>query len=238
MTRRAIWLPLGLFAAAIVGLIGLSAQGAQAGGGATFSVTSATVAPNGSVTVDFVITPDAGFTVGAYSVDIVDDGLVSATGCTVSAIGTQVCNAAFAADTVRFGGAATGAGFSGNSGTITYLAGATEGVTTLTLNVDTAACTDVDTVPITCTGTNGTITITTATPVPPTPSPTPVPTTPAATTAAATAVPATATPTPAGLPPTGGDSSSSTLPLFLAAMGIATLTASAWAVTRLRRVQA
>jgi hypothetical protein len=245
MTKPAIWLPLGLIAAVAFGIMGLVSSSQSANGqtgSAVFAVTAVSaVAPNGSVVVDLSVTPTGVSGVGAFSVDIVDDALVSATACT--GVTGVICNEAFAADTVRFTGAATPPGLTGNIGTITYLAGATEGTSNLTVNVDAAACTDADTNPITCTGTNGTIVIAQATATPsPSPSPSPAPTSPGASptgTGAAGSVTPTRSPTPAGLPPTGGsDDGSSSLPWLLAAMGVAGATAAAWATMRLRRVKA
>jgi hypothetical protein len=234
MTKRAMWLPLGLIAAVAVGLTGLFASDAQAGGGsAVFTISSGNAAPNGTVDITVSVAPTGVSGVGAFQIDIVDDALVSATSCTAT-IGV-VCNAAFAADTVRVTGAATPPGFTGTLATITYTAGATEGTSTLAGTVDTASCTDPDTNPITCTDVDGSITIQQATPTP-TPSPTPAGGTATPTPAGGTATPVgqTPSPTPAGLPPTGGDSASSTLPVLLAGMGILALSAGAWAVSRLR----
>jgi hypothetical protein len=227
MTRRAIWLPLGLFAAALVGLIGLSAQGAQAGGTATVTAGSGTVVPGGSITVDLTVTP-SGTLVGALDVTIGYDAAVL--DATPDNLGTATCNEGVNPITCSF---ANLAGLTGVVASLQFDAVGADG-TSSALTVVVTTCSDEIGTDITCTPGNGLVNVQAATPTPvPTAVPTAAPT--AAPTTAPTAVPATIT--PAGLPPTGSDSGSNALPLFLAAMGIAAVTAGAWAVTRLRREQ-
>ena len=238
MTRRAIWLPLGLFAAAIVGLIGLSAPGAQAGTDATVAIGSGTVASGANIIVDLTVTPSGATIVGALDVDIDYDPAV----LTIVNASNPTCNETFDANTIRCS-LADLTGLSGVESTIEFTAIGANG-TSSALDVIIATCADDTGAPLTCTATDGTINVQAPTPSPvptavPTAAPTAVPTaTPVGQTPTPVTGAGTATPTPAGLPPTGGDSSSSALPLLLAAMGVATLTAGAWAITRLRRVQA
>jgi hypothetical protein len=240
MTKTAIWLPLGLIAAAAIALTAFISSSAQAGGQApqaTIGVTSAAVAPNGTVTIDFVVTPAAGVSVGAYDVSIVDDALVSATACTHS---TFVCNAAPGpADTVLFSAASLSA-ITGNVGTITYQAGASTGTSNLTVTIN--SCADTETTPITCAAQNGTITIQEPTATP-SPSPSPAPTSPGATAApTGTGAAGSATPTPnLGGSNQGGnpdDGSTNSMIWVLGALGAAGAAAATWATMRLRRTRA
>ena len=238
MTRRAIWLPLGLFAAAIVGLSGLFAPDAQAGTDATVAIGSGTVAPGANIIVDLTVTPNGATIVGALDVDIDYDPAV----LTVVNASAATCNETFDANTIRCS-LADLAGLTGVESTIEFTAIGADG-TSSALALIIATCADDTGAPLSCTNTDGTINVQAATPTPvptasPTPGPTAAPTSPGQT-VAPTAVPATTT--PGALPSTGateplGDSGSTALPLFLAAMGIAALTAGAWAVTRLRREQ-
>jgi hypothetical protein len=115
--------------------------------------------------------------------------------------------------------------------------------TSSTLDVVINTCADDIGTTITCADTDGSVAVQAATP---TPAPTsPAPTSPGATptpvgqTPGPTTAPGAATPTPGGLPATGGESDGmSTLPLLLAAIGAAAVTAGGWAVFRLRRVRA
>jgi hypothetical protein len=233
MTKKAIWLPLGLVAAVAVALTALSAPSAQAGGGATVSVSTVTCAPGSTTcTVDVTVTPDAGVIVGALDLQIdYTNTIVNATSATPA-----TCNPAFDADTIACSFADI-AGLTGVEGTVTFTVLGVDGDSSpLTLSIQT--CSDDTGAPITCTPVSGAVNVSQATPTPTAPPATPTPVGGTAT-PVGTAGAGTATPTPAGLPPTGGDSgSSSTLPLLLGALGAAALVAGAWAVTRLRRVSA
>jgi hypothetical protein len=240
MTRRAIWLPLGLVAAAVIGLTGLFATDVQAGGGsATITIvpTPESCTPGQTdCNVDLTVTPTVG-DVGALDVDINYDNTV----LTATAASAPTCNPAFDADTIRCS-LANLSGLTGVVSSITFTAIGADGATS-PLALVISACTDTTGTDITCTPTDGTVNVQAATPTPAptdTPAPTPTPAgqtpTPVGQTPAPTAGAGTAT--PGGLPPTGGDSGTSALPLLLAAIGIAALTAGAWAVTRLRGVRA
>jgi hypothetical protein len=227
-----------LIAAAVVGLTGLFATDAQAGGGsATVTAGSGTVAPAGSITVDLTVTP-TGTLVGALDVDIqYDPAVLDATGAS-----NPTCNHAFdqddvAPDVIRCS-LANLTGLSGVVSTLTFAAPGADG-TSSPLTVVISSCSDEQGNPIDpCTGVDGLINVQAATPTPE-PTDTPAPTdTPVPGAATDTPVPGAATATPGTLPQTGGGSGSGTLPLLLAAMGIAALTAGAWAITRLRRVEA
>jgi hypothetical protein len=263
MTKTALLLPLGLIAAAAVGLMGLFSfeEGAQAGTNyADVAIGSATVAPNGTVTVDLTVTPSAavgaaesgancGDTTDNDADTVVDDGCPL--GAIDATVGYTAADLSVTGCTANFGGACNAllnpvtysianlSGISGVAGTLTIQAGATEVASTLTLTVTT--CGDQAGGTVTCGATNGTITIAQATATPTT-APTPTPTTgagtPTPTTGAGTATP-TRSPTPAGLPPTGGsDGSSSSLPWLLAVMGIAGAAAAGWATMKVRRIKA
>jgi len=238
MTKRAIWLPLGLFAAAMVGLTGLFAPDAHAGTDATVSIGGGTVSQGANITVDLTVTPTGATIVGALDLDIDYDPAV----LTVVNASAATCNETFDANTIRCS-LANLSGLSGVVSTIEFNAIGANGTSSL-LDVIITTCADDTGANLTCTDQDGTINVQAPTPSPtpvPTAVPTPVPTavpTAAPTSPGQTAVPASATPTPGGLPPTGGDSSSSALPLLLAAIGLAALTSGAWAVTRLRSVRA
>lgn len=187
----------------------------------SLSVGSATVAPGASVTVDVTATADG---MGSYGLNIsYDSTLVSVSACTST---NGVCNKDFGASTIRMNGSNL-SGITGTGvvlGTITFVAGNTEGVADVTF--DTADVSDTTGAALTVTPTDGTITIAAATATPtlaPTASPTAAP---------------SATPTPKSLPSTGGpagDSTSSSLTLLLAAAGLVVVAGSAWAVARVRR---
>ncbi len=245
MTKKAIWLPLGLAVAAAVALTGLFASDAQAGQPqATVAIGSTSCAPAAACgPVDITVTPAGATVVGALDVDVVYDPAVLGTpACTPAAS----CNPTFAANTIRFS-LANLSGLSGAVGTVSFVAVGADG-TSSTLDVVINTCADDIGSNITCADTDGSINVQAATPTPaPTPVPTAAPTSPGATTppggATPTPVPGAATVTPAGVPSSAGDGSGGnggmgTLPLFLAAIGIAAITAGAWAVTRLRRVRA
>ena len=226
MTKRAIWLPLGLIAAIAVGMTGLFASNAHAGTDATVAAGSGTVAPGANIIVDLTVTPSGATIVGALDVDIDYDPAV----LTVVNASNPTCNEAFDADTIRCS-LANLTGLSGVVSTLEFTAVGADG-TSSALNVIITSCADDAGNPLACADSDGTINVQAATPTP-TPSPTPATTpTPTGGTAAPTA--GSPTPTPAGLPPTGGDSGSSTLPVLLAGMGILVLSAGAWALSRLR----
>ena len=218
---------LALLAAALLGLMGwlVAAGPAQADSTAKLTVGSDTVAPGESTTVSVTVTGGGGKSVGAITVDVTyDDTLVSVTGCTP----TAVCNTAFGANTVRIV-RADPAGLS-ELGTITFLAGSTEGVAALTIGIiGIVTCADETGVTLICTANDGDITIVAppaATDVPPT----------------ATSMPGAATATPNGdgiVPPitgtggSGGNSASTWLILALAGAGLAAI--AGFGALRLRK---
>ena len=183
------------------------------------TVGSATVAPGGTVTINVTGTVDS---LGAYRVDVqYDSTLVTATECT-SAHG--VCSIDVQADnTVRLNGSISPPGLSGDDavlGTITFLAGSTEGEADLTVDTTTLVVADDEGNDLSVTPTNGSITIAT-------PTATPVPSVTAAPTA-----------TPGTLPQTGGapaDNGISTMIWLLAATGLVVVAGGAWALARAGR---
>src|SRR5580765_7249685 len=111
---------LAAFAAAILCLAAfVTASTASAAAGTVTNVTigSATVAPNGDVTVNLTF---SGTNIGAVGVNVkYDSTKVTATACTAT---KGSCNEAFAAETVRINGADNN-GISGTNviiGTITF----------------------------------------------------------------------------------------------------------------------
>ena len=133
------------------------------------TVGSATVAPAGTVTINVTATADG---LSTYRVDVqYDSTLVTATECTST---NGVCSIdVIASDTVRINGSNT-AGITGDDevlGTITFLAGSSEGTAALTVDASTQVLADNTdaTAPLTVTATSGAITIA----VPATASPTP-----------------------------------------------------------------
>ncbi len=175
-----------------------------------FTVGSATVEPGGTVTINVTATVDD---LGAYGVNVeYDSTLVTATECTSN---HGVCSIdTVATDTVRINGSIV-AGLSGTDvvlGTITFLAGSSEGTAALTADVDTLA--DVVGTDLTVTATDGAITIA-------------VP--------AATDAP---TATPGDLPSTGGlagSSSVNSMAWLLAAAGLAVVAGGGWFLARAGR---
>jgi hypothetical protein len=182
------------------------------------TVGSATVAPGATVTISVTGTTDD---LGSYRVDVhYDSTLVTATECESS---NGVCSIdTVADDTVRLNGSNL-SGISGDDvvlGTITFLAGSTEGEAALTIDTSTLVLSDTAGADLTVTPTNGSITIATPTATP----------APSATTAP--------TATPATLPSTGGapaDSGISTIVWLLAATGLVVVAGGAWALARAGR---
>ncbi len=182
---------------------------ARAASVSDLTVGSATVAPAGTVWISVTATVDG---LGAYGVNVeYDSTLVTATECTSN---HGVCSIdVVATDTVRINGSNL-AGITGDDvvlGTITFLAGSTEGTAALTADVDTLS--DIEGTTLTVTPTDGAITI---------------------------AVPATAspTPTPAAVPATGGapgTSSANSMAWLLAAAGLAVVAGGAWVLSRAGR---
>ena len=236
---------LALLAVALVALMGwlIAAGPARADSTAKLTVGSDTVAPGESTTVSVSVAGGGGKTVGAVTVDVTyDDTLVSVVECTPAA----VCNPAFddpntpevETNVVRIV-RADPAGLA-ELGTITFLAGATEGTAALTIDDPVGdpvegivTCADETGVDLTCSANNGSITIV----APPPPTDTPVP--PAATD---TPVPGAATATPDGdgiVPPitgtsgSGGNSASTWLILALAGAGLAAI--AGFGALRLRK---
>lgn len=184
------------------------------------TVGSATVAPGESVTISVTATVNQ---VGSYRVDVqYDSSLVSASDCTSS---DGVCSIdTVAANTVRINGSNL-SGITGDDvvlGTITFVAGDTEGVANLTVDTASLLVSDTEGGTLSVTPTNGAITI-----AQPTEAPTEAP----------TEEPATAT--PGSLPDTGGsfgtESSVSTMIWLLAAAGLVIAAAGAWALSRASR---
>ncbi|MEX2390973.1 MAG: cohesin domain-containing protein [Dehalococcoidia bacterium] len=185
------------------------------------TVGSATVAPNGQVTIS--VTAGNASDIGAFRTDVQYDGtLVSVDSCTAP---FGICSVdTIAADTVRINGSSAG-GISGNPailGTITFTAGSTLGVADLDVDPETYLLTDTVGDDIDVGATGGAITI-----AEPTPSPTPAPSATAGPTATPKTLPATG-----GLP---GDDTSSTMVWLLAATGLVVLAGGAWATARARR---
>ncbi len=178
------------------------------------TVGSATVAPAGTVTIDVTTTADG---LATYRVDVkYDSTLVTATECT-SVHG--VCSIdVIASDTVRLNGSKV-SGITGSDvvlGTITFLAGSTEGTAALTVDSDTQVLADNtdESATLTVTATNGAITIA-------------VP--------AATDAP---TATPGAVPATGGTpgtSSVNSMAWLLAAAGLTVVAGGAWVLARAGR---
>ncbi|HEY5624966.1 MAG TPA: hypothetical protein VIT93_00605 [Dehalococcoidia bacterium] len=178
------------------------------------TVGSATVEPGGTVTINVTGTTDD---LGSYRVDVgYDSSLVTATECTSS---NGVCSIdTVATDTVRINGSDL-AGITGTDvvlGTITFLAGQTEGVADLEVDAATQVLSDTTGESLTATATDGAITI-----------------------AAATAAPTDApTATPGAVPNTGGapgTSSTSSMVWLLAAAGLAVVAGGAWVMARAGR---
>ena len=183
---------------------------ARAASVSDLTVGSATVAPAGTVTINVTATVDD---LGAYGVNVeYDSTLVTATECSSNHGACSID--AVATDTVRINGSNL-AGIDGDDvvlGTITFLAGSTEGTAALTAAVDTLS--DSEGTTLTVTPTDGAITI--ATP-------------------AATASP---TATPATVPQTGGTpgtSSANSMAWLLAATGLAIVAGGAWVLARAGR---
>ncbi len=175
------------------------------------TVGSATVAPAGTVMINVTATTDD---LGSYRVDVgYDSTLVTATECTSS---NGVCSIdVVASDTVRINGSNL-AGIMGDDvvlGTITFLAGSSEGVADLNVDAATQVLSDTVGDTLTVTATDGAITIATA--------PTDAPTA-----------------TPGAPPATGGApsaSSTNSLAWLLAASGLAIVAGGAWVLARAGR---
>jgi len=176
---------------------------------ATVSIGSATVAPNGSVTVPVNITPTGTEVVAGVLIDVTYPTSLSVTGCTPAA----TCNTAYGPNTVRMA-LANLSGLSGQVGSITFQAGATPG--TANLSVAVSQCFDDKPAPLTCTGAGGTITIQ------------------APATATATPSPTAALLPPSGGPPSSSDGNSWLLPLIIGLGVAALLGSSAYTINRAR----
>jgi hypothetical protein len=120
---------------------------------ADVSMATVTVAPGGEVTVDLVVTPQAGMTVGALDVDVTyDNTVLRATACD-----PEGCNPAFTPDTIHFSMASLD-GFNGPSGSATFTAiGAAGAVSPLRVRLTT--CANVEAEILSCSGTDGSVTI-------------------------------------------------------------------------------
>ncbi len=184
---------------------------ARAASVSDLTVGSATVAPGGTVTISVTATVDD---LGALGVNVeYDSTLVTATECTSN---HGVCSIdVVATDTVRINGSSV-AGIDGTDvvlGTITFLAGQTEGTAALTVDTDELTLADSEGTDLSVTPTNGAITI---------------------------AAPATDAPTatPGDLPSTGGlagSSSANSMAWLLAATGLAIVAGGAWVLARVGR---
>jgi len=120
---------------------------------ANVAMGTATVAANDNVTVDLIVTPNAGVTIGALDVDVLyDNSTLNATACT-----PEGCNEAFAVDTIRFSMASL-EGLSGPVGTITFSSIGSEGATS-PLRVLLQTCANVEAEIIACSATDGSVTI-------------------------------------------------------------------------------
>jgi hypothetical protein len=134
-------LRLGLLGAATVVAVGVVFVASQVWAAAgTASVGSETVAPGeqGSVSVEALGVEAPGL--GAWTIDIVyDPDVVTAVGCSTTQA-SSVCNADFAADTVRLTGA-TATGLEGDTGlgSITFECGDEEGSSPLQVSLFTFA---------------------------------------------------------------------------------------------------
>ena len=120
---------------------------------ADVAIGTAIVAPGGAVTVDLIVTPNAGVTVSALDFDVVyDKSILKATACT-----PEGCNEAWRVDTVHFPMASL-AGFSGPAGTITFSAVGAEGATS-PLRLLLQTCANFEAEYIACSATDGSVTI-------------------------------------------------------------------------------
>lgn len=120
---------------------------------ADVAMAAATVAPGGAVTVDLIVTPQAGVTVNALDIDVVyDESVLKASACT-----PEGCNEAWRVDTVHLSMASL-AGFSGPAGTITFSAIGAEGAAS-PLRVLLLTCADFEGEAIACSATDGSVTI-------------------------------------------------------------------------------
>ena len=149
---------LALLVVALVALMGwLTAAGpAQADSTAEVTIGSATVAPGESTTVDISVAGGSGKTVGVVTLNVAYDGsLLTQTSCTATG---GVCNDD--ANPVQF--QLTNSAGLDSLGTISFLAGSTEGVADLTLII--VQCADETGEDITCSASNGSITIQTEPP--------------------------------------------------------------------------
>jgi hypothetical protein len=121
---------------------------------ADVAVGAATVAPGGEVTVELVVSPQEGVTVGALDAEVVyDSAVLQATSCA-----PESCSTDFAANTVRFSLASLD-GYDGPAGSVTFTAiGAAGAVSPLTVVLQTCANVEADI--ISCSATDGSVTIT------------------------------------------------------------------------------
>lgn len=188
--------------AAVVGLVaGILAFSVVSAASGKLEIGSATIAPGGQGSVDLEALDVTAPGLGAWTVDIAyDSTAVAAVSCNPQ---QGVCNADYAAETVRFTGAvATGLVGDTNIGSITFQCAESQGSSVLTVTRQVFAdATLGDPQPIDVTVQNGSIACVS---VPPTAPPI-VTSTPGATVPTSTGVPpaATSTPTGKGLPISG-----------------------------------
>ena len=112
----------------------LAVAGPAEAGVSSLGIGSGTVSPGGTITIALSATTTSPG-IGAYTVDVVyDSSLVEATGCT--APGGACSVDAIAPDTVRFAGAlATGSSGELTLGSITFVAGPSEGTASLIVSI-------------------------------------------------------------------------------------------------------
>jgi len=198
--RRAWWWALA--AGLVVAGVWLATFGRAAAEPATVSVSSASGAPGQEVPVYITVTPAAGETVGALTVEVhYDAPWLRATACTAP---VGACNREEGLVRVAL---ANVAGLRGNVATITFQILSTAPVgDAAALRLDVKECADAEGKPLTCTAQSGRVTV--QMPETPAPSPTPAPPSPTPAPETPAPAPATPTPTPKALPPTGGGSAS------------------------------
>jgi hypothetical protein len=212
---------------ALVGLLALTGSAHAAANSVHIDPATATVAPNGTVSVN-VVAEAPTTKLGGWQINVTYDADVLSTSvgedCGLGDSSPSTCNAT-TAGTIQFNGF-SGSGLSGTKtlATLAFTAKGTAGqssdITVAVVSFTESTAEAGETHPTTA---NGKITI--AAP---------------ATATATTAATATPSPTVAVFANTGGSpsdgGSSSALPLVLAALGLVTVGGAAWAVARTRRI--
>ncbi len=154
--QNGFWL-VALLAVAVLALTGwlAAADTAQAVDTASVSLGSTNVEPGGLTAVGLTVTPGSGKMVGGVIVDVsYNPTAVSVTGCTP----VTTCNTEFGPGVVRIVRTDL-TGLSGTVGTISFLAGDTQGKAVL--EVDIVECIDETGAPLTCSASDGSLSITT-----------------------------------------------------------------------------